>query len=87
MWFIYILYSNKIDKYYVGYTKDLNLRIQRHNSGWSRYTKSGIPWDLVYFESYATKIEAIHREKEIKRRKSRKYIEDLINTGGRSVPN
>ncbi len=80
MWFTYILYSDKINKYYVGYTNDLNLRLTRHNAGWGKYTKRGIPWNLVYHESFVTKSEAIARENQIKKKKSRKYIEYLISS-------
>ena len=84
MWFIYILYSNKLDRYYTGSTDDLEWRLERHNSGWGRYTKKGIPWKLVYNEEYFTKTEALKREREIKKMKSRKYIEELIShSGGR----
>jgi len=84
MWFVYIIYSNKIDRYYVGYTDELEWRLERHNQGWGRYTKRGIPWELVYDEKYKTKSEAIKREREIKRKKSRKYLEELVrNAGGR----
>ena len=79
MFYTYIIYSKLTDKYYVGYTQDLKLRLERHNSGWSRSTKSGVPWELVYNEKFETKSEAIKRENEIKREKSRKYIEELIN--------
>uniref|UniRef100_A0A832DG00 GIY-YIG nuclease family protein n=1 Tax=Ignavibacterium album TaxID=591197 RepID=A0A832DG00_9BACT len=83
-WYTYILYSTKINKYYVGVTEDLNWRLERHNMGWGKYTKSGIPWEIVYYETYNTKSEALKREREIKNKKSRKYIEALIqNAGGR----
>jgi len=78
VWFIYVLYYQKLDRYYVGYTDDLDRRLERHNSGWGRYTKAGIPWRLEYYEPISSKREAITREREIKRRKSRKYIEALI---------
>lgn len=78
MFYTYIIYSKSTDKYYIGYTHDLKLRLERHNSGNSRSTKSGIPWKLVYNEMFETKSEAIKRENEIKRKKSRKYIEGLI---------
>ena len=42
------------------------------------YTKRGIPWIPVYSEVYKTKTEALKRESEIKKKKSRKYIEELI---------
>ncbi len=77
-WFVYIIYSATIDKYYVGYTKDISLRLERHNQGWGNFSHRGIPWELVYSESFSTKSEAIKRENQIKRMKSRKYIERLI---------
>jgi len=83
--YTYILKSSKTDKYYTGYSSDVESRIIKHNSGNSRSTKSGIPWKLVYFEEFEDKLSAIKRENDIKKRKSRKYIENLI-AGGRPVP-
>ena len=81
--FTYILFSSKINKFYVGVTENLKWRLERHNLGWGRYTKHGIPWKLVYHESFILKSEALKREKEIKNKKSRRYIESLINSGSR----
>ncbi len=78
MFYTYIIYSKLTNKYYVGYTHDLILRLERHNSGWSKSTIAGIPWELVYNEKFQNKSEAIKRENEIKRMKSRIYIEKLI---------
>ena len=47
MWFCYIIYSKTIDKYHIGYTDDLDWRLKRHNQGWGRFTKRGIPWKLA----------------------------------------
>jgi len=79
MWFIYIIYSVKLDKYYIGYTDDIPWRIERHNLGWGRFTTGGFPWQLVYSEQYPSKHQALMREREIKSKKSRKYIEYLNN--------
>lgn len=79
MWKVYILYSEKIDRYYTGVTDNLKWRLERHNQGWGRYTKRGIPWQIVYSENYDNKSDALRREREIKQKKSRQYIEDLIN--------
>lgn len=47
-------------------------------------TSRGIPWKLVYSEEYSDKTSAIKREREIKRKKSRRYIEELVcHAGGR----
>ena len=78
MWYVYIIYSEKADKYYTGYTDNPEWRLERHNQGWGRYTKRGITWRIVYSEEYTSKTEALRREKEIKSKKSREYIEELI---------
>ena len=78
MWKVYIIYSEKIDRYYTGVTDDIEWRLERHNQGWGRYTKRGIPWAVVYSEEYNNKSDALKRECEIKARKSKKYIESLI---------
>ncbi|NUM72512.1 MAG: GIY-YIG nuclease family protein [Ignavibacteriaceae bacterium] len=77
MWFVYILYSKLIDKYYTGYTHDIAMRIERHNQGWGNFTSKANDWQLYYSEEFDTKGDAIKRENEIKRKKSRKYIESL----------
>ncbi len=79
MFYIYILYSSYIDKYYIGFTEDLNDRIYKHNNKHRGFTASANDWELKYSEEFITKQEAINREKEIKNWKSRKMIEKLIN--------
>jgi len=78
-YFVYILYSEKCDKYYVGHSDDVHRRLDEHNSGrGGKYTIRCKPWELVYSETYESKSLAINRELEIKNKKSRKYIEGLI---------
>jgi putative endonuclease len=82
-YFTYILYSEKCDKYYVGQTESLGKRIEEHNNGkGGAFSSSCMPWKLAYQESSASRLEAIKREKEIKNKKSRKYIEYLISSAG-----
>ncbi|MBX9852267.1 MAG: GIY-YIG nuclease family protein [Cytophagaceae bacterium] len=76
--YVYILYSVSIDKYYTGESHNPALRLKLHNAGATKSTKSGIPWVLVYTELHPDRTNALKREKEIKRRKSRKYILELI---------
>ena len=79
MWYVYIIYSAMADRYYTGITYDLPWRLERHNQGWGRYTKRGTPWKVVYTEDFDNKSGALKREREIKNRKSRIYIESLQN--------
>lgn len=75
---VYILYSPKLDRYYIGYTNNLDRRITEHNRKKGKFTDNGIPWEIKYTEKYLEKKDATEREKYIKSRKSKKYIEDLI---------
>ena len=76
--FTYILYSDKLNKYYIGACIDIERRLYEHNIGHSTFTKTGMPWAIVHTEQYESLPEAKKRETQIKKMKSRKYIEDLI---------
>jgi putative endonuclease len=52
MFYCYILYSEKLDKYYIGCTSDVNGRISRHNSSNHGFTSTGKPWILKYSEAF-----------------------------------
>ena len=78
MFFVYILRSVQVDIFYVGHTDDLAKRIREHQTGRSPYTRTRGPWELVHVEVFSTRAEAMKREREIKSRKSRRYIETLV---------
>ena len=78
MYTLYILHSKSLDRYYIGYTNDLIRRLSEHNRIKGKFTDAGIPWILVYSESFASKKGAMYREKYIKSRKSKKFIIELI---------
>ena len=79
MHYVYIIYSQKVDKYYIGSTSDIPGRIRRHNQSNKGFTSIGKPWSLVYQEEFETKTEAIQRESELKKWKNRTRIESLIS--------
>ena len=81
IYFVYILKSKKTGRFYVGYTSNLVTRLEKHNAGGTISTRSGRPWEIVYYEKFDLKTDAISREKEIKRKKSKVYIESLIASG------
>lgn len=81
MHFIYILYSKKLKKYYIGETHDVKLRLDQHNQGFydkNSFTKKGQPWELVFQLQCNSKKQAQQIEKHIKKMKSKKYIQNLI---------
>ena len=77
-YFVYILYSEKIDRFYTGQTQDLNKRIERHNKGYEKYTKKGIPWKLKCAVKCKSRGEAMKLEKKIKNFKSQARIKKFI---------
>ena len=67
--------------YYCGWTNDLRKRVCAHNSGTaSKYTRPRRPVELVYYETFATRQEAMRREYRIKRL-TREQKEALIRNG------
>jgi putative endonuclease len=77
---VYILYSSKLDKYYVGRTENLEVRLQFHDNPIEsrKFTAKGIPWVLKASLSCRSLEHSIKLEQFIKRMKSRKFIESLI---------
>ncbi len=76
---VYILHSSSIDKYYVGFTAlSIEERLRRHNTNHKGFTGTVGDWQVKYTEKYAEKSQAVNREKEIKSKKLRAYIEKLI---------
>lgn len=68
--------------YYIGYTNDLNSRIETHNKGkGAKYTKGRLPVKLIYSEVFSTKGEALKREYALKKL-TRKAKEELLNSQG-----
>ncbi len=64
--FVYLLRCND-NSLYCGWTSDIPKRIKAHNAGkGAKYTRAKLPVELVYFEVYADKVEAMQREYEIK---------------------
>jgi putative endonuclease len=78
--YVYIL-KCKDETLYTGYTNDLKNRIKVHNSGkGAKYTRCRLPVELVYYEEYETKSEAMKREyyiKSLKRIDKIKLIEQV----------
>jgi len=78
MHFVYILYSEKCDRYYVGYSANVQSRLKRHNAGMVTATRNCKPYKFCSSKSFSTEVEAIREERRIKKQKRRKYIEWLI---------
>jgi putative endonuclease len=87
---VYILQSERTGKTYIGQTSDIERRLQQHNDPdckFTLYTKRNKgPWKLIHTEVYATRSEAIKREKKLKTGWGREWIQEHVlkpnETGG-----
>jgi len=83
---VYITYAvqNNKNKIYIGQTNNLEKRLKRHNKKLSNKKTSFTSinkgnWRVAYQEIFKTRIDAIHREKELKSYQGRKFLKELLN--------
>ncbi|QAA81498.1 GIY-YIG nuclease family protein [Aequorivita sp. H23M31] len=82
-YYVYILYSSAINRYYIGHTGEpIEERLRKHLSNHSGFTSKAKDWEIKYTERFRTKSEAYTRELYIKRKKSVKFIQNLISSAG-----
>lgn len=78
MFHVYVLQSLKDKKHYIGFTSNIELRLDSHNKGLVKSTKSRRPLVLIYSEVFNTAKEARIRELEIKRMKGGIQFRSLL---------
>jgi putative endonuclease len=83
MYYVYVLYSEKLNKRYISSTSDVNNRLKEHNNGKSKFTKAGVPWKLIYQESHQSNHEARSRELFLKSGVGRKFLDQILSENNR----
>ena len=78
MYYVYVLQSRADRNIYIGYTTDLRRRFSLHNAGEVKSTKSRIPFDLVYYETYKSKEDATQRECFLKTHQQRDLLRERL---------
>jgi len=79
MFTVYILYSQKHKKIYIGFTSDLPNRFLSHNELATKgHTIKYRPWVIAYTEEFETKTEAIKRESKLKTAQGREFAWNII---------
>ncbi len=76
-YWVYIIYSESTDSFYKGQTNNLETRIIRHNNGWEKATKSGIPWKLIWATKKSSRSSALLLETKLKNL-SRKRLAEFL---------
>jgi len=70
-YYVYILRSLKDGLFYVGYSEDLRQRLTEHNSGKNYSTKNRRPLELIFYEAFLHKSDALRREGYLKSTKGK----------------
>ena len=65
-YFVYILYSEDFDKFYIGQTESIEARILRHNSGTEKATHPYRPWKIIWHTEKSSRAEAMLLERKLK---------------------
>jgi putative endonuclease len=79
MYTVYILYSEKFNKTYTGFTSDHEERFKSHNElGTKGWTKNFRPWKTIYTEEHLNKSDAMAREKYFKSGVGREFVKTLL---------
>ncbi len=80
MYYVYIIENIADKSWYIGFSTDVFRRIKEHNSKiGGKYTQNKLGrWELIYFEGYLNKIDALGREKFLKSGSGRKFIKKQI---------
>ncbi len=78
--YVYVLYSVRDSKKYVGYTKDIKKRLEAHQRGLVESTKDRRPLKLIYFEACLSQADAAHREKYLKTYHGKMFIKQRLKS-------
>ena len=76
----YVLLSEKDEKFYVGFTKDLRERLEKHKTGKVKSTANRRPLKLIYYEACLDERDAIKREKYFKTGFGRRFLRNRLES-------
>jgi putative endonuclease len=76
---VYILQSERTQRFYIGCAEQPLARLPEHQRGQTTSTRGRGPWALVYQEHFATLSEARRRERQLKNWKSHRSIQELLD--------
>ena len=77
-YYVYVLQSDMTGGLYIGYTRDLRQRLQKHNRGLIFSTKSQKPWELIHYEAYRNGKDARRRERYLKSSQGSRLLKCMI---------
>lgn len=80
MYYTYVLQSKKDEKFYVGFTGNLQQRFEEHNKGYVESTRARKPFRLIYYEACLGKNDALQREKYLKTYHGKMFLKKRLKS-------
>ena len=80
MFYVYVLRSKLDNNFYVGYTKNLKLRFEKHQKGMVESTRERRPLKLIYYEACLNRDDATKREKYLKTYHGRMFLKNRLRS-------
>lgn len=77
-YYVYVLRSLKDFKFYIGFTDNIQARLNRHQLGEVPSTRTRTPFELIFFEGYLNKYDALRREKYLKTSKGKTTLRSML---------
>ena len=78
MFYVYVLRSLKDAALYTGFTRNLKVRLEKHNGGAVPSTRFRGPFKVVYYEACANEQDALHREKYLKTAYGKRFLKSRL---------
>ena len=77
-YYVYILRSLRDERFYAGFSENLRRRIDDHNSGKNASTKYRRPLELIFYEAFLNKADAMKRERYFKTTKGKAVLKSML---------
>lgn len=78
MHYVYVLLSLKDQKFYIGFSEDVEKRLKDHNAGRNTSTKVRMPLELIYYEAHLSQEDALRRERYFKTDKGKSTLKQML---------
>jgi len=78
MHYVYVLRSKVDGNFYVGFSNDLKKRVADHNAGKNLSTQARKPLELIFYEAFPDKLDALRRERYLKSNKGKTMLKQLL---------
>lgn len=79
-YYVYVLFSVRDKKLYIGFTRNVFKRLAQHNEGKTKSTACRRPLQLIYYEAHLLKKDALRRESYFKTTSGKRSLRIMLNS-------